>query len=132
MKTLELILVGILIIGIFFFVYEKEMKPLDKVREQKIVQYKERVVKISDTITQIEVRLKKANEIHDTIEILKQQDTLIKFLKVEVKLQDTIIKKQDTIIFDCNKTLRKTKAKAVIGFGIGFGAGVLFGMTIKK
>jgi hypothetical protein len=88
-----------------------------------------KLIPIRDTITKLEVRLQKAKEIHDTIEIIKQQDTLIKFLKVEVKVQDTIIKFQDTIIFDCENNVKKEKRNKRIAI---LGATILgIGLIIK-
>ena len=137
MKYLEPILVFSLIISIGAFVYIKEF-PKDniKIKVKEVTKLETKVKYIKDTITRVELRLKKAKAIHDTVEIIKEQDTLIQFLKIETIIQDTIIKKQDTLVIDCENALRKQKNKGklnfAIGFGIGFGAGVLFGMAIKK
>jgi len=121
----------IAIIGLFlYYNYEfKEHKLSLQVRE--VTRLKDKIVMIHDTITNVEVRLKKAKEVHDTVTILKEQDTLIKFLTVETKLQDTVIKKQDTIIVSCQDLLKEQKRKkrigVVIGTATGFAAGYLVG-----
>jgi len=131
MKYLEPILVFTLIIGIGVFVYVKEVQQPIVPGVKEVIKLKDKLVVVHDTITNLEVRIKKAKAIHDTVTILKEQDTLIKVLKVEVKLQDTIIGKQDTIIIDCNKELKKEKFKKkgafLLGAGLGFAAGYVIG-----
>jgi hypothetical protein len=101
----------LLLIPIIGIIAYYEMKPKDKAQINDVIKYKNRVVLVKDTITNIEIRLQKAKEIHDTVTIVKEQDTLIKFLTIETKLQDTIIKKQDTIIVNCDEMLKKEKRK---------------------
>ena len=133
MKYLEPILVFALIASICVFVYVKEF-PKDNIKTQtkEIVKLETKVKYVRDTVTRIELRLKKAKAIHDTVEIVKEQDTLIKFLTIENKLQDTLIKRQDTVIVDCEKITAKQKRRERFGFGVGFGLGFVSGVVATK
>jgi hypothetical protein len=115
------------IIGIIAYY---EMKPHEIKQINDIIKYKNRVVLVKDTITNVEIRLRKAKEIHDTVTIIKEQDTLIKFLTIETKLQDTIIKKQDTVIVNCDELLKKEKRKK--WYYIGGGALLFVGSLLIK
>lgn len=132
MKYLEPILVFALIVSIGVFVYCKETsKDNTKTQIKEVVRLETKVRHVRDTITRVEIRLKKAKALHDTVTILKEQDTLIKFLKIETIMQDTIIKKQDTIIIDCESLLKKQKRKSKLGFGLGFAAGFATGIATE-
>lgn len=126
------VIVLFLLVSTFTGVIGLKMVKKDKhtaIKKEIVIEYKEKLVPIRDTITRVEFRLQKAKEIHDTIEIIKQQDTLIKFLKVEVKVQDTIIKFQDTIIIDCENNVKKEKRNKRIAI---LGATILaIGLIIK-
>lgn len=128
MKHLQPILLIILIIGVIVFTINK--KSIQNINTKNIIKYKNRVVLVKDTITNVEIRLQKAKEIHDTVTIIKEQDTLIKFLKIETKLQDTIIKKQDTVIVNCDEMLKKEKRKK--WYYIGGGALLFVGSLLIK
>ena len=120
----------LLLIPIIGIIAYYEMKPHETKQINDIIKYKNRVVLVKDTITNVEIRLQKAKEIHDTVTIIKEQDTLIKFLKIETKLQDTIIKKQDTVIVNCDEMLKKEKRKK--WYYIGGGALLFVGSLLIK
>ena len=126
--TIILLFIAMVVVGYLAGISKFKRKHID-IKKEVVIEYKEKLVPVRDTITKIEVRLKKAKEIHDTITIIKEQDTLIKFLKVEVKVQDTIIKFQDTIINNCEQEVKKEKRKKLVAIGSAILLGI--GLIIK-
>jgi hypothetical protein len=126
MKYLLIFLTSIsVLLGIIFF-KKKEVRLV----KNDVVQLKEKIKYIGDTISIVEVRLQKAKKERDTITILKTQDTIIKFQKIEIRLQDTLIKKQDTIIIEKQDSIKKLRFKNKLSFGLGFAAGFVTGAAV--
>jgi hypothetical protein len=126
MKYFQPILIILLITAICLIAFNKnDMDSKTKIEIRDVKKLKDKIVFVKDTITRIETRLQKAKEIHDTIQIIKEQDTLIKYLNIETRIQDTVILKQDTII-------RQLKNKSLKGEIIGFGVGFVVGFLTSK